>query len=73
MEPERISRIKVELARLFEQQVEYFRKRGPGEPAPAEQREYEQTCERIRQLFAELSECEKGNRQNPDSRSLVKR
>ena len=56
MEPERISRIKVELARLFEQQVEYFRKRGPGEPAPAEQREYEQTCERIRQLFAELSE-----------------
>jgi hypothetical protein len=54
MATERISRIKVELTDLFEQQVEYFRKRSFGELPPAEQHEYEKRRERIRQLFAEL-------------------
>ncbi|HEV2728468.1 MAG TPA: hypothetical protein VGV15_00425 [Terriglobales bacterium] len=54
MGAEKISRIKLELTHLFEQQVEYFRKRNVGEPA-AERREYEKRRERIRQLFAELS------------------
>jgi hypothetical protein len=54
MASEKISRIKIELTHLFEQQVEYFRKRSVGEPT-AERREYEKRRERIRQLFAELS------------------
>ena len=55
MERDRISQMKIELTRLFEEQVEFFRKRNLGELAPIEHRQYEQRRERIRQLFAELS------------------
>jgi hypothetical protein len=54
MERDRISQMKIELTRLFEEQVEFFRKRSLGELAPIEQRHYEKRRERIRQLFAEL-------------------
>ncbi len=54
METARNSRIKIDLAQLFEQQVEFFRRRTLGETTPAEQRDYEKRRERIRQLFAEL-------------------
>ena len=50
-----LSQIKVELTRLFEEQVEFFRKRSVGELAPIECHKYEKRRERIRQLFAELS------------------
>ena len=55
MERDRISEMKVELTRLFEEQVEFFRKRSLGELAPAEHHKYENRRERIRQLFAEVS------------------
>jgi len=55
METARNSRIKIDLAQLFEQQVEFFRRRTLGETTPAEQRDYEKRRERIRQLFDELS------------------
>ena len=55
MAAERISRIRIELTHLFEQQVDYFRRRNVGELSPAERREYDMRRERIRQLFAELS------------------
>jgi hypothetical protein len=55
MERDRISEMKVELTRLFEEQVEFFRKRTLGEIAPVEHHKYEKRRERIRQLFAELS------------------
>jgi len=54
METARTAGIKIDLAQLFEQQVEFFRRRTPGETTPAEQRDYEKRRERIRQLFAEL-------------------
>jgi hypothetical protein len=54
METARTVRIKIDLAQLFEQQVEFFRRRTLGETTPAEQRHYEKRRERIRQLFAEL-------------------
>ena len=54
MERDSISQIKVELSRLFEEQVEFFRKRSLGELAPVEHHKYEKRRERIRQLFAEL-------------------
>ena len=55
MERDSISQIKVELSRLFEEQVEFFRKRSIGELAPIEHHKYEKRRERIRQLFAELN------------------
>ena len=54
METARTSRIKIDLTQLFEQQVEFFRRRTLRETTPAEQRDYEKRRERIRQLFAEL-------------------
>jgi hypothetical protein len=54
METGRTARIKIDLAQLFEQQVEFFRRHTLGETTPAEQRNYEKRRERIRQLFAEL-------------------
>ena len=54
MEPDRVSQIKTELTRLFEEQIEFFRKRRLGERAPIEHRQYEKRRERIQQLFAEL-------------------
>ncbi len=41
METARTARIKIDLAQLFEQQVEFFRRRTLGETTPAEQRDYE--------------------------------
>jgi hypothetical protein len=55
MERDRISQIKVELTRLFEEQVEFFRKRSRGEGAPVEHHKYEKRRELIQQLFGELS------------------
>jgi hypothetical protein len=55
MAAERISRIRIELTHLFEQPVEYFRKRNVGELSPVERRQYDMRRERIRQLFVELS------------------
>jgi hypothetical protein len=55
MERDRISQMKIELTRLFEEQVEFLRKRSLGELAPIEHHKYEKRRERIRQLFAELS------------------
>jgi hypothetical protein len=49
-----LSKIRVELTRLFEEQVEFFRKRSVGELPPIEHHKYEKRRERIRQLFAEL-------------------
>jgi hypothetical protein len=49
-----LSQIKVELTRLFEEQVEFFRKCSLGEFTPIEHHKYERRRERIRQLFAEL-------------------
>jgi hypothetical protein len=54
IERDRISQVKVELTRLFEEQVDFFRKRSRGEVAPFEHHKYEKRRERIRQLFAEL-------------------
>jgi len=50
-----LSQIRVELTRLFEEQVEFFRKRSLAELAPVEHYKYEKRREHIRQLFAELS------------------
>jgi len=50
-----LSQIRVELTRLFEEQVEFFRKRSLGELATIEHHQYEKRRERIRQLFAELN------------------
>jgi len=55
MATQRISQIKPELTHLFEQQVEYFRKRTVGALSPADRREYDKRRERIQQLFAELT------------------
>ena len=56
---EPLSKIKVELTRLFKEQVEFFRKRSLGELALVEHHKYENKYEKrrehIRQLFAELS------------------
>ncbi len=41
MERDSISQIKIELTRLFEEQVEFFRKRSLGEFAPIEHHKYE--------------------------------
>ena len=50
-----LSQIRVELTQLFEEQVEFFRKRSLGEQAHVEHYKYEKRREHIRQLFAELS------------------
>ena len=50
-----LSQVKVELTRIFEEQVEFFRKRSLGELAPIEHHKYEKRRERVRQLLAELS------------------
>ncbi len=44
-----LSQIRVELTRLFEEQVEFFRKRSLGELAPVEHYKYEKRREHIRQ------------------------
>jgi hypothetical protein len=49
-----LSQIRVELTRLFEEQVEFFRKHSLGELPPVEHYKYENRRERIRELFAEL-------------------
>jgi hypothetical protein len=54
MEGDRISQVRAELTRLFDEQVEFFRRRAQQQPSPAEQREYQERRERIRQLFEEL-------------------
>ncbi len=50
-----LSQIRVELTRLFEEQVEFFRKRSLGQLAPVEHYKHKKRREHIRQLFAELS------------------
>ena len=50
-----LSQIRVELTRLFEEQVEFFRKRSLGQLAPVEHYKHNKRREHIRQLFAELS------------------
>ena len=50
-----LSQIRVKLTRLFEEQVEFFKKRSLGEQAPVEHYKYEKRREHILQLFAELS------------------
>src|SRR5207237_493189 len=60
METARNSRIKIDLAQLFEQQVEFFRRRTLGETTPAEQRDYEKRRERIRQ-FCRARQIDKGS------------
>jgi len=54
MEGDRISQVRAELTRLFDEQVEFFRRRAQQQPTPAELREYQERRERIRQLFEEL-------------------
>src|SRR5437899_5470639 len=54
MEGDRISQVRAELTRLFDEQVEFFRRRAQQQPSPAEQREYKERQERVRQLFGEL-------------------
>ncbi len=44
-----LSQIKVELTRLFKEQVEFFRKRSLGELALVEHHKYEKRREHIRQ------------------------
>jgi sugar (pentulose or hexulose) kinase len=46
--------VRAELTRLFDEQVEFFRRRAQQQPNPADLREYQERRERIRQLFAEL-------------------
>jgi len=55
MERDRTSQMKIELTRLFEEQVEFFRKRSLSELSPIDHRQYEKRRERIRQMFAELT------------------
>ncbi len=50
MEGDRISQVRAELTRLFDEQVEFFRRRAQ----QPELREYQERRERIRQLFEEL-------------------
>jgi len=50
-----LSQIKVELTRLFEEQVDFFRNRRLGKLAPVEHHKYEKRRERIQHLFAELN------------------
>ena len=50
----RVSQVRAELTRLFDEQVEFFRRRAQQQPNPADLREYQERRERIRQLFAEL-------------------
>lgn len=52
MAREGISRIKIELTRLFEQQVERFRKRNISDSSPAERRGYQKRRERVQKIFA---------------------
>jgi len=52
MAREGISRIKIELTRLFEQQVERFRKRNISDSSPAERRGYQKRRERVLKIFA---------------------
>jgi hypothetical protein len=53
---DRVSEIRRELGRLFTQQTEFFRKAAQKKHTSDEIREYEERRERIRELFAELSE-----------------
>ena len=50
-----LSQIRVELTRLFEEQVEFFRSAVLGSLLPSSTIKYEKRREHIRQLFAELS------------------
>ena len=56
---ERVSQIRNELARLFTEQTEFFRKGGRAKQTQAAIAEYETRRERIRRLFAELDELRK--------------
>jgi hypothetical protein len=51
---ERISQIGNELARLLAQQTEFFKKGARAKYTPEELREYEESRDRVRELFAEL-------------------
>jgi hypothetical protein len=56
---DRASQISDELGRLFNEQTEFFRKGTREAHTPTELAEYEKRRERIRGLFAELSEITK--------------
>jgi hypothetical protein len=56
---ERVSQIKNELARLFTEQTEFFRKGVRGKHRETEIAEYDKRRERIRRLFGELGELRK--------------
>ncbi len=56
---DRASEISSELLRLFNQQAEFFRK--GVRVIPEELREYEKRRERVRELFAELSQLRTSN------------
>jgi hypothetical protein len=53
---DRVSRLKDEVARLFNEQTEFFRKGARAKHTEIEVTEYEKRRERIRRLFAELAE-----------------
>ena len=59
MEGDRISQVRAELTRLFDEQVEFFRRRAQQQPTPAELREYQERRERIRQYLRNYADCEK--------------
>jgi hypothetical protein len=56
---DRVSQMSDELGRLFPQQTEFFRKGARVKHNPNESSAYEKRHERIRALFAELSELKK--------------
>ena len=56
---DRAVQIKHELVQLFNEQTEFFRKDGRTKHTKSEVAEYEKRRERIRGLFAELSEMRK--------------
>jgi hypothetical protein len=56
---ERVSQIRNELARLFTEQTEFFRKGARGKHTESELAEYDKRRERIRRLFGELDELRK--------------
>ncbi len=55
-ENDRISQIRNEIARLFYEQAEFFKKGARGSHTPAEIRDYEARRQRLREVFAELSQ-----------------
>jgi hypothetical protein len=53
---DRVSQLRDEVVRLFNEQTEFFRKGARAKHAEIEVTEYEKRRERIRRLFAELAE-----------------